>query len=112
MGGYHGMNVPVTSGAVPRAALPCHISKIASIATDEERAEDNQGNKKLQAYGALVVAMTNGMPEVKRYADRALQVLEMHERVPSVLVNVQLQLTAYYMPKRLSQLINNSLIKT
>lgn len=105
------MNVPVISGAVPKAALPRHISKIASIVTDDERAEDNQVNKKVQAYGALVVAMTNGMPEVKRYTDRALQVLGMHERVPPVLVNVQLQLTAYYMPERLSQLINDSLIK-
>jgi len=79
----------------------------AVVTGDDERARKTIGNvKEVQARGAPVVAVTDGVSEVERYADRVLEVPETHERMSPVLANVQLQLVAYHMADRLHRSID------
>ena len=79
----------------------------AVVTGDDERARKTIGNvKEVQARGAPVVAVTDGVSEVERYADRVLRVPETHERMSPVLANVQLQLVAYHMADRLHRSID------
>jgi len=79
----------------------------AVVTGDDERARKTIGNvKEVQARGAPVVAVTDGVSEVERYADRVLRVPETHERMSPVLANVQLQLVAYHMAERLHRSID------
>ncbi|MEZ3115651.1 glutamine--fructose-6-phosphate transaminase (isomerizing) [Halobaculum sp. MBLA0147] len=79
----------------------------AVVTGDDERARRTIGNvKEVQARGAPVVAVTDGVSEVGRYVDHVLEIPETHNRVVPVLANVQLQLVAYHMANRLSRSID------
>ncbi len=89
-------------------ALVTPETPVFAVVTGEgERAHKTIGNvKEVQARGAPVVAVTDGVSEVQRYADHVLAVPETHERLAPVLANVQLQLVAYHMADRLSRSID------
>jgi glucosamine--fructose-6-phosphate aminotransferase (isomerizing) len=53
-----------------------------------------------------VVAVTDGVSEVARYADHVLSIPESHPRTAPVLANVQLQLVAYHVANRLGRSID------
>jgi glucosamine--fructose-6-phosphate aminotransferase (isomerizing) len=89
-------------------ALVTEATPVFAVVTgDDARARKTLGNvKEVQARGAPVVAVSDGLTEVDRYADEVLAVPEAHERVRPVLANVQLQLVAYHVAARLGRSID------
>ena len=72
-----------------------------------EAARKTVGNvKEVEARDAPVVAVTDGVSDVGRYADHVLEIPETHPRAAAVLANVQLQLVAYYTAAKLGRSID------
>jgi glucosamine--fructose-6-phosphate aminotransferase (isomerizing) len=91
----------------PLALVTEDTPVFAVVTGDDARARKTLGNvKEVQARGAPVVAVTDGLTEVDRYADEVLAVPEAHERVQPVLANVQLQLVAYHVAALLGRSID------
>jgi len=66
----------------------------AVVTGDDERAWKTLGNiKEVQARGAPVIAVTDGLSDAAEIADETLMIPETSERAAPVLANVQLQLT-------------------
>jgi glucosamine--fructose-6-phosphate aminotransferase (isomerizing) len=79
----------------------------AVVTGDGERAQKTIGNvKEVEARDAPVVAVTDGVSEVERYADHVLEIPETNERMAPVLANVQLQLVAYHVANRIGRPID------
>jgi glucosamine--fructose-6-phosphate aminotransferase (isomerizing) len=79
----------------------------AVVTGDDERAQKTIGNvKEVEARDAPVVAVTDGVSEVQRYADYTLEVPTTHERMAPLVANVQLQLVAYEMANQLGRSID------
>ncbi len=79
----------------------------AIVTGDDERARKTIGNvKEVEARNAPVVAVTDGVSDVERYADYVLPIPATEERVAPLLANVQLQLVAYHMANRLGRSID------
>ncbi|WP_135829667.1 glutamine--fructose-6-phosphate transaminase (isomerizing) [Halorussus halobius] len=89
-------------------ALVTDETPVFALATgDDEQATKTVGNvKEVEARDAPVVAVTDGVSDVGRYADEVLRVPETHPRVAPVLANVQLQLVAYHVANRLGRSID------
>ncbi len=89
-------------------ALVTETTPVFAVVTGEgEPARKTIGNiKEVEARNAPVVAVTDGVSDVERYADHVLDVPETHPRAASVLANVQLQLVAYHVAARLGRSID------
>ncbi|WP_137284505.1 glutamine--fructose-6-phosphate transaminase (isomerizing) [Halorussus salinisoli] len=89
-------------------ALVTAETPVFAVATGSgEKATKTVGNvKEVEARDAPVVAVTDGASDVGRYADVVLEIPETHARVAPVLANVQLQLVAYYIAKKLGRSID------
>ncbi|MEF8838261.1 MAG: glutamine--fructose-6-phosphate transaminase (isomerizing) [Haloarculaceae archaeon] len=79
----------------------------AVVTGDGEAARKTVGNvKEVEARDAPVVAVTDGVSDVGRYADAVLEIPETHPRAAAVLANVQLQLVAYHTAAELGRSID------
>jgi glucosamine--fructose-6-phosphate aminotransferase (isomerizing) len=91
----------------PLALVTAETPVFAVVTGDGELARKTIGNvKEVEARDAPVVAVTDGVSDVERYADRVLSVPETHPRAASVLANVQLQLVAYHVAAGLGRSID------
>jgi glucosamine--fructose-6-phosphate aminotransferase (isomerizing) len=91
----------------PLALVTEDTPVFAVVTGDSEAASKTVGNiKEVEARDAPVVAVTDGASDAERYADHVLEVPETHPRAASVLANVQLQLVAYHVAKRLGRSID------
>ena len=91
----------------PLALVTADTPVFAVVTGDDEAAEKTVGNvKEVEARDAPVVAVTDGVSEVARYADHVLSIPESHPRTAPVLANVQLQLVAYHVANRLGRSID------
>ncbi|NHN60138.1 MULTISPECIES: glutamine--fructose-6-phosphate transaminase (isomerizing) [Halorussus] len=91
----------------PLALVTEETPVFAIVTGGGEKATKTVGNvKEVEARDAPVVAVTDGVSDVKRYADAVLEVPETHPRVAPVLANVQLQLVAYYVADELGRSID------
>ena len=80
---------------------------IAVVTGDGEAARKTIGNvKEVEARSAPVIAVTDGMSDVERYADQVLDIPDTHPRTAAVLANVQLQLFAYHVADALDRPID------
>ena len=80
---------------------------IAVVTGDGEAARKTIGNvKEVEARSAPVVAVTDGVSNVARYADHVLRIPDTHPRTATVLANVQLQLFAYHVADALGRSID------
>jgi glucosamine--fructose-6-phosphate aminotransferase (isomerizing) len=91
----------------PLALVTEETPVFAVVTGDGELARKTLGNvKEVEARDAPVVAVTDGASDVERYADHVLSVPETHPRAAAVLANVQLQLVAYHVARRLGRSID------
>ena len=91
----------------PLALVTEETPVFAVVTGTGESARKTIGNvKEVEARDAPVVAVTDGVSDVVRYADHVLQVPETHPRAASVLANVQLQLVSYHVANRLGRSID------
>ena len=91
----------------PLALVTEDTPVFAIVTGDGEAATKTVGNvKEVEARDAPVVAVTDGVSDVERYADHVLRVPETHPRASAVLANVQLQLVSYHVAKRLGRSID------
>jgi glucosamine--fructose-6-phosphate aminotransferase (isomerizing) len=91
----------------PLALVTDQTPVFAMVTGEGEAARKTIGNvKEVEARGAPVVAITDGMSDVGRYADHVLEIPESHQRVAPLLANVQLQLVAYHVANRLGRPID------
>ncbi|WP_132057789.1 glutamine--fructose-6-phosphate transaminase (isomerizing) [Halorussus amylolyticus] len=91
----------------PLALVTSETPVFAVVTGRGEKATKTIGNvKEVEARDAPVVAVTDGVSEVERYADAVLEIPETHPRVAPVLANVQLQLVAYFVAKQLGRSID------
>ncbi|MFC7203556.1 glutamine--fructose-6-phosphate transaminase (isomerizing) [Haloferax namakaokahaiae] len=91
----------------PLALVTENTPVFALVTGDDAAARKTLGNiKEVQARGAPVVVVTDGVLEVERFADVVLRVPETDGLVGPLLVNVQLQLIAYEMAAHLNREID------
>ncbi|WP_336343413.1 glutamine--fructose-6-phosphate transaminase (isomerizing) [Halalkalicoccus ordinarius] len=91
----------------PLALVTDQTPVFAVVTGDGERATKTIGNvKEVEARGAPVVAVTDGRSDIERYADHVLEIPDTHERIGSILANVQLQLVSYWVANRLDRSID------
>lgn len=91
----------------PLALVTDDTPVFAIVIGDGERAQKTIGNiKEVEARDAPVIAVTDGVSEVERYADHILEIPETSRRIAPILANVQLQLVAYHMANRLGRAID------
>jgi glucosamine--fructose-6-phosphate aminotransferase (isomerizing) len=91
----------------PLALVTENTPVFAVVTGDGEPARKTVGNvKEVEARNAPVVAVTDGVSDVERYADHVLEIPETHPRAASVLANVQLQLVSYHVAARLGRSID------
>jgi glucosamine--fructose-6-phosphate aminotransferase (isomerizing) len=91
----------------PLALVTENTPVFALVTGDGEAARKTIGNvKEVEARGAPVVAITDGLSDVERYADYVLPIPESHPRVAPILANVQLQLVAYHVANQLGRPID------
>jgi glucosamine--fructose-6-phosphate aminotransferase (isomerizing) len=91
----------------PLALVTANTPVFATVVGDDELARKTIGNvKEVEARDAPVVAVTDGVSDVERYADYVLEIPETHERTAAVLANVQLQLVSYYTAAKLGRSID------
>jgi glucosamine--fructose-6-phosphate aminotransferase (isomerizing) len=91
----------------PLALVTENTPVFALVTGDGEAARKTIGNvKEVEARGAPVVAITDGLSDVERYADYVLRIPESHPRVAPILANVQLQLVAYHVANDLGRPID------
>ncbi len=86
-------------------ALVTRNTPIFAIVTGEgEQARKTIGNvKEVEARDAPVIAVTDGVSDVERYADHTLPIPETDPRTAPMLANVQLQLVSYHMANHLGR---------
>jgi glucosamine--fructose-6-phosphate aminotransferase (isomerizing) len=89
-------------------ALVTEETPVFAMVTGADEATDRTiGNvKEVEARAAPVVTVTDGASDVGRYADHVLTIPESHPRVAPILANVQLQLLAYHVARRLGRSID------
>jgi len=89
-------------------ALVTRNTPIFAIVTGEgEQARKTIGNvKEVEARDAPVIAVTDGVSDVERYADHTLSIPETDSRTAPMLANVQLQLVSYHMANHLGREID------
>lgn len=81
----------------PLALVTENTPVFAIVTGDGEQARKTIGNvKEVEARDAPVIAVTDGMSDVERYADNVLRIPECTPRTAAVLANVQLQLVSYH----------------
>ena len=91
----------------PLALVTGQTPVFAVVAGDGQSAEKTIGNvKEVEARGAPVVAVTDGRAGVERYADHVLPIPESIPLATAVTANVQLQLVAYWVARRLGRSID------
>ncbi|WP_410764622.1 glutamine--fructose-6-phosphate transaminase (isomerizing) [Haloferax sp. DFSO60] len=91
----------------PLALVTENTPVFALVTGDDAAARKTLGNiKEVQARGAPVVVITDGVLEVERFADAVLRVPKTDGLVGPLLVNVQLQLIAYEMAAHLGREID------
>ncbi|WP_158055644.1 glutamine--fructose-6-phosphate transaminase (isomerizing) [Halorussus halophilus] len=91
----------------PLALVTEETPVFAMVTGDGEAATKTIGNvKEVEARDAPVVAVTDGVSDVGRYAEDVLRVPETHPRLAPVLANVQLQLVSYFVAKELGRSID------
>jgi glucosamine--fructose-6-phosphate aminotransferase (isomerizing) len=91
----------------PLALVTPKTPVFAVVTGDDERAQKTLGNiKEVQARGAPVIAVTDGLSEAAEIADETLIIPETSERIAPVLANVQLQLFSYYLADALGRPID------
>ena len=91
----------------PLALVTEETPVFAVVTGTDEAARKTIGNvKEVEARAAPVVAVTDGQSDVTRYADHVLQIPASHPRVAPILANVQLQLVAYHVARRLGRSID------
>ncbi|QLD90816.1 glutamine--fructose-6-phosphate transaminase (isomerizing) [Natronomonas salina] len=91
----------------PLALVTGNTPVFATVVGDGELARKTIGNvKEVEARDAPVVAVTDGVSDVKRYADHVLEVPDTHPRTAAILANVQLQLVSYYTAAKLGRSID------
>ncbi|WP_411963455.1 glutamine--fructose-6-phosphate transaminase (isomerizing) [Haloferax sp. YSMS24] len=91
----------------PLALITEDTPVFAVVTGDSVPAQKTLGNiKEVQARGAPVVAVTDGVLEVERFSDMVLEVPETEGPLGSLLANVQLQLVAYEMADYLDRPID------
>ena len=91
----------------PLALVTADTPVFATVTGDGEHARKTLGNvKEVEARDAPVVAVTDGLSDVGRYADHVLTVPETNPRMAAILANVQLQLVSYYTAAKLNRSID------
>ena len=91
----------------PLALVTSKTPVFATVVGDGELARKTIGNvKEVEARDAPVVAVTDGVSDVERYADHVLEIPETHSRAAAILANVQLQLVSYYTAAKLGRSID------
>jgi len=91
----------------PLALVTEQTPVFAMVTGEGEPARKTIGNvKEVEARGAPVIAITDGVSDVGRYADYVLEIPESHHHVAPLLANVQLQLVAYHVANRLERPID------
>jgi glucosamine--fructose-6-phosphate aminotransferase (isomerizing) len=91
----------------PLALVTENTPVFALVTGEGEAARKTIGNvKEVEARSAPVVAITDGLSDVERYADHVLPIPESHPRVAPILANVQLQLVAYHVADQLGRPID------
>jgi glucosamine--fructose-6-phosphate aminotransferase (isomerizing) len=91
----------------PLALVDDETPVFAMVTGDDEIARKTVGNiKEVEARNAPVVAVTDGRSDAALYADHVLEVPETPRRTGAVLTNVQLQLVAYHVAKKLGRPID------
>ncbi|WP_049990387.1 glutamine--fructose-6-phosphate transaminase (isomerizing) [Natrinema salifodinae] len=91
----------------PLALVSENTPVFAVVTGDDEAARKTIGNvKEVEARDAPVVAITDGVSDVARYADHVLEIPAVDDLGASVLANVQLQLVAYRVANQLGRSID------
>ncbi|SDM92195.1 glutamine--fructose-6-phosphate transaminase [Halogranum gelatinilyticum] len=91
----------------PLALVTAETPVFAVVTGDDERARKTIGNvKEVEARDAPVVVVTDGQSDAERYADAVIEIPETNGRMAPLLANVQLQLVAYHMAKRMGRSID------
>ena len=91
----------------PLALVTPDTPVFAVVTGDDERARKTLGNiKEVQARGAPVIAVTDGLSDAAEIADETLMIPETSERAAPVLANVQLQLFSYHLADALGRPID------
>jgi len=91
----------------PLALVTSGTPVFAVVTGDDEQASKTIGNvKEVEARDAPVIAVTDGMSDVERYADHVMRVPATHPRTAAVLANVQLQLVSYHTAAKLGRSID------
>ncbi len=91
----------------PLALVTPETPVFAVVTGDDERARKTLGNiKEVQARGAPVIAVTDGLSDAAEIADETLLIPETTERAAPVLANVQLQLFSYHLADALGRPID------
>ncbi|KTG30917.1 glutamine--fructose-6-phosphate transaminase (isomerizing) [Haloferax profundi] len=91
----------------PLALISEDTPVFAIVTGDDAAARKSLGNiKEVQARGAPVIAVTDGVLEVERFSDSLLRIPKMEGPMSSLLANVQLQLVAYEMAAHLDRPID------
>jgi glucosamine--fructose-6-phosphate aminotransferase (isomerizing) len=91
----------------PLALVTPNTPIFAIVTGDGEQARKTIGNvKEVEAREAPVIAVTDGVSDVERYADHTLEIPETNPRTAPILANVQLQLVSYHMANRLDRSID------
>ncbi len=91
----------------PLALVTANTPVFAIVTGDDTEATKTVANaKEVEARDAPVVAVTDGVSDVERYADMTLRIPDAHPRTAPVLANAQLQLVAYHMADRLGRPID------
>ncbi|QGN07393.1 glutamine--fructose-6-phosphate transaminase (isomerizing) [Halorhabdus sp. CBA1104] len=91
----------------PLALVTSETPVFAVVTGEDERAQKTIGNvKEVEARGAPVVAVTDGVSDVSRYADHVLSIPESSPQTAAVVANVQLQLAAYHTAAKLGRPID------
>ena len=88
-------------------ALVTPDTPVFAVVTGDERARKTLGNiKEVQARGAPVIAVTDGLSDAAAIADDTLLIPEIAERAAPILANVQLQLFSYHLADALGRPID------
>ncbi|MFC6961848.1 glutamine--fructose-6-phosphate transaminase (isomerizing) [Halocatena marina] len=91
----------------PLALVTDNTPVFAVVTGDGEQARKTIGNvKEVEARDAPVIAVTDGVSDVERYADHVLRIPECTPRTAAVLANVQLQLVSYHAAAQLGRPID------
>lgn len=91
----------------PLALVTERTPVFAIVTGDGEPARKTVGNvKEVEAHSAPVVAVTDGVADVERYADATLTIPEANPRTAPLLADVQLQLVAYHVANLLGRPVN------